>query len=595
MSLRLSHKIILLVLTPVVVELAFLGTLFVLVEQFNQEFQKEVRGRKFVDSLNDIHTCIGKGSDAVMRYMRTYDPQEISVYRNYVSRGGQQIYALEKMLESGDSYQQSRISAIEKLIAKAKIATDDFLKAVETGAPQRLVWGILAKSAADKVLLELNSINREEQDRLNRRLASVEKRRQDLELVLLLGASINVLVAGVAASLAAGSLTRRIKKLMENSRRIGANQALVDKLSGTDELAELDDALRRMEKALSETMRKQRAIVENVSEVICSIDESHRFMEINEASQSTWGYNSKDLQGRRLISIVREEDHEETLHAMSEAREGHLIALENGIIKSDGSIADMSWSLRWVQEENSYFAVAHDISERKELERLKREFVSIVSHDLRSPLSSLSVKLELLGRGASGPLPQAAIAEIATAQTNIKQLISLTRDLLDLERLETGKWQMQFKKRSLLGILDDAVQSIQGICDLRNIAVVLPENDVQIEADGNRLVQVVINILSNSLKYAPEGEPIDITIKREMGLVEVRITDTGPGIPIDEQSVVFERFRQAGQYGSKTTGFGLGLSICSQIIHAHNGSIGVESRPGKGCTFWFRLPEVQPA
>ncbi|MBA4026815.1 MAG: hypothetical protein C0473_01095 [Cyanobacteria bacterium DS3.002] len=592
-SLRLSHKILLLVLVPVAVELIYLGMLMVLVDQLEVEFAKEVRGRKLVNVVNDIHTCIGKGSDAFIRYMQSRDPDEITAYENYLYQGGLNLASLERMLDAGNTKQQARVAKIKVLIGKAKVASTDLLHAIQGGNSHRLFLGVLGKKAADDVLRELNNINRDEQEELNHRRDAIELRRQHLKTALVSGAALNIIVAALAAIWIAGSLTRRIKRLVENSRRIGANVQLPEKLSGNDELAELDSALRRMARELAETMRKQRAMVEHATEVICSIDESCRFTEVSEAIESIWSYSPSDLIGRRLVSIIRADDQDRTLLAMNEAMQGSLITFENQVVKPNKTVADMSWSVRWVSEERAFFAVAHDISERKELERLKQEFVSIVSHDLRSPLSSLSLKLDLLASGVRGTLPEAALAEVAKAQANIQQLISLTGDLLDLERLETGKWHMHFRKRSLLGVLSDAVQSIQGICDLRNIEVLLPEQDVLIVVDGNRLVQVVINILSNSLKYAPEGQPIEIDFIQEGDFIKVIIADKGPGIPVEDQAAIFERFKQASQYTSKTPGFGLGLSICSQIIHAHGGTMGIESEPGHGCVFWFRIPKDQ--
>lgn len=595
-ALRLSHQILLLVLMPILVELFYIAILYSSFEQFENEFQKEVRGRRFVSNINDLNTCINKGADAVERFVHTQDSDEITNYHKYLTKGGQLLTSLTNSLTSENRGYVSRLDRLKKAIEKANTATQDLLKVVESGEGQRIYWGFLAKRAADGVVTELNLISKEEQQELNARIKTLEYTRKNLQNLLVIGIALNLTMAFFATWLVVSRITRRIQILVESSRSIATSSDLPPKLTGNDELTELDSSLRKMAKALDEMLRKQRATFEKSTAVICSLDKSLCFTVLNEACLSTWGYSQEELLGRRLSSVIQPDDREATINAIHRALNEDAVSFENQVKAKDGGVIDTSWSIRWVTSEKAYFAIAQDISAVKQLERIKREFVSIVSHDLRSPLTALSIKLQILSRGGRGELPAKALDELATAQANIKQLISLTKDLLDLERLEVGRWQMNFAMRSLYEIIDEAVQSIQDIADLRNIEIVMPDTDVSIEADGARLSQVVINILSNSLKYAPEGRPINVVISEiENGTwVELQINDSGPGIPLDAQGIIFERFKQADQHNSKIPGYGLGLSICGQIISSHQGTLGLNSEPGKGCTFWFRLPKKQP-
>jgi PAS domain S-box-containing protein len=396
-----------------------------------------------------------------------------------------------------------------------------------------------------------------------------------------MGILLNVVMAIGASILVTGKLTQRLGQLSNNSQKIAAGQSLPPPMAGQDEIAQLDQVLHATANALQQMMQKQRSILDNTSEVICSVSDANVVTAINPAAKHVWGYSEDELIGSRCISIVHSDDVQSTLDAFARARQEGTHSFENRIVKPDGTPFSMQWSARWVDEEKSLFCVVHDISARKQLEELKQELINIVSHDLRSPLHSLQLKLQMLANGARGSLSQEAKDEVSRAEKNVEQMIRLTNDLLDLEKLESGQWLMHFRKRTLLSILNEAVLSIQSLSE-----------DKRVVADGDRMTQVVINILANAIKYSPEAQTIDIAAKEIGGQLEVRITDHGPGIAIEDQKVIFERFRQASRPDAESGGTGLGLSICKLIVKAHGGTIGVES-DGKGSTFWFRIPIEQ--
>ncbi|MBA3856027.1 MAG: hypothetical protein C0507_03870 [Cyanobacteria bacterium PR.3.49] len=590
--LRLSQKILLLVFAPLAVELLILLLLNQTFKQFETELQQEVRGRNLIDSIHGIQTSITQGSDAIVRHMHLKDKNGLPDFWSNMSSGNQKLEALEKSLDGSEVSSSKEIKSIRQKINLTMQNTISFFQAIDQQNVQDAIYnGLVARKRTDLILTDLNNIVDREQAILNKRLKSSEEYRKHLKTLLLAGVLANVLLGMAVAIIATISINKRVKQLMSHSRQVAAGVPVTGFVSGKDELAELDAALRTAAKELANTVRKQRAIVDNAAEVICSIDSSLCFTEINEAVKLLWQYEPEMLVGRRIQSIVDEQMREETDRQFNQAKQTGSSFFENRILQPSGSLVEMEWSVRWVPEQETFFVVGHDVSERKELERFKREFVSIVSHDLRTPLSSLLIKLDLLQSNARGNLPPDANTVVVAAKKNVKQLIDLTNDLLSLEQLEAGKWKLKREKTSLRNILIDAVLCLQGICDERNIEVTLPEQDCAVFADANRILQVTVNILSNALKFAPEGRPIQITTVEEDALVEVRITDEGPGIPEKDQVIIFERFQQAQQHSSTVKGFGLGLSICSQIVHAHGGTIGVESKLGSGCTFWFKLPK----
>jgi PAS domain S-box-containing protein len=385
-------------------------------------------------------------------------------------------------------------------------------------------------------------------------------------------------------------ISKRFDVLIDNAQRLAAGQELNPPLEGQSELEVLDREFRRMSQELENTLRKQRAIVDYAADVICSLNPALSFSEMSTAALAVWGYEPDELIGKRVASIVHADDVERTTNVFEGAQHAPVDSFENRVLRKDGSIVDTRWSVRYVEQEKSLVCVAHDISQRKELERMKQEFVAIVSHDLRSPLTSINMRLGTLAGGMHGDLPEAALKIISTIEGSVVRLIGLINDLLDVEKLESGAWDMRFEEKSFLDTMEIATESLLALGEKKNVEIVLPSNDVIVKADHERLTQVLANIMSNAIKFSPDNSKVIVIQEAKDGLLEVRISDSGPGILDEERALVFDRFRQSKRDSGKKTGSGLGLAICAAIIKEHGGKIGVDSNNGQGSTFWFQIP-----
>ena len=239
----------------------------------------------------------------------------------------------------------------------------------------------------------------------------------------------------------------------------------------------------------------------------------------------------------------------------------------------------------------------HDMAD--EIERVtkhKQELISMVSHDLRSPLMSVQVSLELIQSGALGELAPRMDKEASVASRNVKRLIELINDLLDIEKIEAGRLEMHVSRTDLLPIIESAIDSVKAAADRRGIAIQRPLFDVQIDCDKQRIVQVLVNLLSNAIKFAQQNGEIGIEFEDRPTEVTIKVRDDGPGIDTATAEKIFERFSQGENPKDKNEtdrakkGTGLGLAICKAIVAGHDGRIGVESELGKGSVFWFTLP-----
>lgn len=236
--------------------------------------------------------------------------------------------------------------------------------------------------------------------------------------------------------------------------------------------------------------------------------------------------------------------------------------------------------------DRSIHRTAHELNE---LETFKRELTAMVTHELRSPLTSIQGVLTLLRIGALGELPELARNKVQMAEANSQRLIRLINDLLDIEKMEAGKLQMTIQATSLQAIVDQSIGAVQDFATQNEVSIENAPVDAWVEADAERIVQVIINFLSNAIKYSNKGGIVTVTTSVEKQ-VEVRVTDTGRGIPDEFREKIFDKFQQVDMNDARDRrGTGLGLSISKAIVEQHGGLIGVESEVGKGSSFWFTI------
>ncbi len=226
----------------------------------------------------------------------------------------------------------------------------------------------------------------------------------------------------------------------------------------------------------------------------------------------------------------------------------------------------------------------------KEEQELKRQLLAIASHELRSPLAAILMTLGTLSAGVLGELTPKASERIAQAEMGTERLVALINDILDIEKMEAGKFVLSLEDLSIRTVVERAVACVDPLSSKRKILVVNKVEDVQVKGEAERLIQVLVNLISNAIKFSDDGQTVLVSSRIKDGkdlLVEVK--DSGRGIPVEMQERIFERF-VASQEEDNRNGTGLGLPISKAIIEQHGGHIGFESRANQGSMFWFSLP-----
>ncbi len=229
----------------------------------------------------------------------------------------------------------------------------------------------------------------------------------------------------------------------------------------------------------------------------------------------------------------------------------------------------------------------------KEIDQMKRDFVAMVSHDLRTPLTAIQSVHALLETDVCGELNEDGHDYLDIAEENVSRLIALVNDLLDLEKMETARLDLKLEDISLNDVVRASMNSVRAVAAEKGIEISYDsDQNFYVMVDRDRIVQVLVNLLSNAVKFSPESSKVLVTAQL-LGTdsVKVCVTDSGRGVPADKRRMIFERFKQVDRSDStEKKGTGLGLAICKAIIECHGGKIGVDSEEGSGSTFWFTVP-----
>jgi PAS domain S-box-containing protein len=352
---------------------------------------------------------------------------------------------------------------------------------------------------------------------------------------------------------------------------------------------------RLAEQALRHSEQRTRSILDNMLGGLITIDEGAMIETVNPAASRIFGYEATELVGRSLAVLVPESVGDRGAHMKQAfARAIGRITEWRGRRKSGEEFPFELSMFEFKTADGRHFAGSvRDVSERHAVEKLKNEFVSTVSHELRTPLASIRGSLSLLAGGVLGDLSDEAREMVTLAERNCVRLIALVNDILDLERLEHGRLQMEIADLEISDVVSRAGDAVREFAKERQVGLELDGRPLSVHGDAARLVQVLVNLLSNAVKFSPPGSSVRVAVRENAGYARVEVIDRGRGVPASHRAAIFERFRQVESSDAREKGgTGLGLAICKAIVEQHGGEIGVDSEEGKGSTFWFEVPST---
>jgi len=363
------------------------------------------------------------------------------------------------------------------------------------------------------------------------------------------------------------------------------------------QLVELEEARRQVEAS----GRKLALFAERSPIAVFEFDVEGRIQTANPSAETLFGFAAGELIGQtgtdKLFATAIRDEVRERWRELFRSR-APVIGLRAISTRRDDAEITCEWSLTpLVSPENRVISVivqGRDVTQQLEAERMKQEFTSTLSHELRTPLTSIIGSLQLINSGVLGDIDKDVLELTTIAERNGQRLLDLINDILDVEKIESGKLTLFPEALALGELIAESLALNRGFADRFKVRLVTAGEvpAVTINADRKRMLQVMTNLLSNAAKFSPEGGTVEVAVAITDDSVRVGVSDSGPGIPESFRERIFGRFAQADMSHTRQKGgTGLGLSICKRMLEMMGGKIGFSDRTGGGTTFWFELPK----
>jgi PAS domain S-box-containing protein len=343
--------------------------------------------------------------------------------------------------------------------------------------------------------------------------------------------------------------------------------------------------------------------LQNAADVILTADQYWKIESCNRAGLALFGWNMQQIQGMPFSALCAGDDAGKLAEVLADpmfAQKGQ-IELEMQQMRADSSTfsAELSLSAYSDNGQRKFIVIVRDVTERKRVELMKSQFVSTVSHELRTPLTAIRGGLGLMVGGVTGILPPPAAKMGQIALSNAERLARLIDDLLDMQKIEANMMDFKFQTLPVHSLIADALESHQSFAQKFGVTLALHDQatNLALRVDPDRFAQVMANLISNACKYSPRGETVSVgIIALENNRVRIEVADRGPGIPVNFNERIFQKFSQADASDTRSKdGTGLGLAIAKEMVAKMNGNIGFHANPGGGTIFFIEFPSSQHA
>lgn len=347
-------------------------------------------------------------------------------------------------------------------------------------------------------------------------------------------------------------------------------------------------------KYAEEKSAKLAAIIDSSNDAVISKTLSGIITSWNDSAERTFGYSADEIIGQPILTLIPQDLREEEAQILSRLSKGERVDhFETRRITKTGKLIDVSLTISPVKDSDGHIIglskIARDITERKQEEQRKNDFVAMVSHELKTPLTALTGYLQLLLMRAKKAGDEFGVKSLIRAEAQTKKMVSMIHDFLSLARMEEGKLQIERREVELHPLIVEIAEDAKFLTSQHTIKLIDCE-DVAIFADRDKIAQVLMNLVSNAIKYSPEGGLITLGCEKQTGKVKIYVSDQGIGISPQDQKRLFERFYRVNNNGIKTVpGFGIGLYLVSEILRYHDSEIVVESEENVGSVFYFYL------
>lgn len=418
-----------------------------------------------------------------------------------------------------------------------------------------------------------------------------------INMIFATGTGMSLLITAGVGIFLARTITRPLSDMRKQALELAkGNFSRKVKIYGEDEIGQLASTFNHLTEELEEAhqttegeRRKLASVIAHMTDGVIATDSNGQVILVNKPATKMLNVSRETALNSNLVELLHLEDQytfEDLIHQqeslildVSTKEKPYILRINfSSIQKEEGQI-------------NGLIAVVYDITEQEQIEQERREFVANVSHELRTPLTTMRSYLEALAEGAwkdDSIAPQF----LQVTQNETERMIRLVNDLLQLSKLDSKDYRLNKEWVNIIDFFHKIIDRFE-LSKKQNVTFVrrFPKKDYYVEIDSDKITQVLDNIISNALKYSPEGGKITFTIVEEKNYLQISVKDEGMGVPKQSLNKIFERFYRVDKARSRQMGgTGLGLAIAKEMVEAHNGQIWAESEEGKGTTIFFTLP-----
>jgi PAS domain S-box-containing protein len=350
-------------------------------------------------------------------------------------------------------------------------------------------------------------------------------------------------------------------------------------------------------KLAEEKSAKLAAIIASSNDAIVSKTLESVITSWNESAERIFGYTAEEMIGETIYKLIPEDRHHEEPQILSRVRSGERLEhFETKRLTKDGRLIDVSVSVSPVRDRDGNIIglskIARDITERKQDEARKNDFIGMVSHELKTPLTSLNAYLQMLSQKAQNNADDFTVNALEQSVKQVRKMTTMINGFLNVSRLESGKIQIDKQHFDMADLVKES-EAETILMNSTHTFIFDPVEPTPLFADKDKISHVINNLISNAVKYSKTGSTIQVACVTEGGFAHFSVSDEGIGIEKHHLKHLFKRYYRV-QNNSHISGFGIGLYLSSEIIERHDGHIWAESEPGKGSTFYFSLPIDQP-
>ena len=581
-NVRLLHKGLVLVGVPLLFEIALAGMLTYFFMQSEKLASNEVVERRIVNVSNQLTFCYREMGIALLS-----PTGESQMYKSFDKNLRKTIFLAKqlRLLVKDDPPRKKRVALI---ISKIKNCNTALSRCYTTREQTRSEFErnpYIGLQLVFSMMKPLGNLTREMQDLIfdasRRTMRSPEQQknlREAQDKLLYGGLLANIAIGLILARMFSNDIRKRLEQVAQNTRLLAEEKELNPALGGKDEIAILDSAFHEAAAELSEARKRERTLFDNSNQVICAVGAEMKMTGVNPAASRLWGYSREELLTTPLTEFVVEEDRAKTTERLFQPdSNSYSTSFENRISCKGGAIADTLWSVTRVPEEADVFCMAQDITRQKEADRLRNEFLSIISHDLRTPLSGILVTTAMLEEGGYGTLPEAAVKRLSSVTNDVNRLLELINDLLDIEKLEAGMMLLAYESVALKDLSKDLAEKCKLLLQEKQISLSVSVDDAALLVDKDRFTQAIANLLNNAIERSSSGSSIDILADKSSEAISLIIRDQAPVLDENARESIFNRFAISGSNTDNSRMSSLAIPLSKSIISVHGGTVELQS------------------